>query len=967
MNNVKKLLSLVLVIAMVMSMAACQQNTTGSSDPSDSGNVSGSNATYTVTVRTAGKMPLEGIEVQIHRDGELMNVMETNADGKAVMEMPASDDYNITILNVPSGYKYNDSYQFAGGTCLIELVSAPIEGASMENVRPQLGDVIADFEITDAVTQETYKVSDILKEKKMLLLNVFYTSCSPCNTEMPYMQRAYEMYEEDVAIFAVSPYGADNLPMVANFKNTHELTFPVAKVPTTWGMLALKDGTTNETAYPTTYVIDRYGVICLIEQGGLTSLRPFVGMMDYFTADDYTQKLCYNGLDDIISQVKPTVEPMADEEVAEVLGNADGNIQYSSTIYKNGEVDAYNWPFIQTEKNGVNCLMSSNAGYDVSYSVLTMDVTLKAGQAIGFDYLVSSEVGADLVHIIVDDVPINTISGTDAVEQWKSCYAWAALVDGTYKVTISYIKDDGGPLPDEDDEDAIPCYDAVYLKNFRIIDAKDIDTETYLPVEAATSSDGIDFEYVDIILGDDGYYHVGTKNGPLLLANLLGSSQFDREQSLYVMALNGTFVSNGYDYQMDMLPYASYASNSKMTNYCTVTEELAQILRDCIKMIGYAETEEEQDKEWLKVCKYYASYGTNGEQMMDPIEGLATFSAFTAKVGKNEIPYLEGIPIMPRGKLAKFVPQKSGVYRVTSHVEKPDGEMHSWIFGDKYDHLTGYVMVEGSDEPLHVSEDRTNIIAESVRDGRFMEDTDNTEMTCYLEAGRTYYVNIAFWDPYTVGTVPYTIEYLGRSYEQLRMCSPGPFTFRMDESGSEAVYETIHGGIDAVLGKDGYYYKADENGEPMYDSKIYVDLTGYALFNMPIAGEGGMLERGAFNFTQDENDLYILQLIEKYDGDREKVEEYLKSEWGADMWPAKVEEYHLDDVFDGIFHGKGNDETAVMQSYVNKMIAKGELQGCIAVDEELARILQLLMDKYTFENVEESWLKLCYYYDHMGA
>ena len=34
--------------------------------------------------------------------------------------------------------------------------------------------------------------------------------------------------------------------------------------------------------------------------------------------------------------------------------------------------------------------------------------------------------------------------------------------------------------------------------------------------------------------------------------------------------------------------------------------------------------------------------------------------------------------------------------------------------------------------------------------------------------------------------------------------------------------------------------------------------------------------------------------------------------------------------------------------------------------KELAEILQKLMDKYTFEDVDNSWLKICYYYDHLG-
>ena len=41
--------------------------------------------------------------------------------------------------------------------------------------------------------------------------------------------------------------------------------------------------------------------------------------------------------------------------------------------------------------------------------------------------------------------------------------------------------------------------------------------------------------------------------------------------------------------------------------------------------------------------------------------------------------------------------------------------------------------------------------------------------------------------------------------------------------------------------------------------------------------------------------------------------------------------------------------------------------GCMIVTVELAELLQMLMDKYTFEDVDQSWLKLCYYYDHLGA
>ena len=54
--------------------------------------------------------------------------------------------------------------------------------------------------------------------------------------------------------------------------------------------------------------------------------------------------------------------------------------------------------------------------------------------------------------------------------------------------------------------------------------------------------------------------------------------------------------------------------------------------------------------------------------------------------------------------------------------------------------------------------------------------------------------------------------------------------------------------------------------------------------------------------------------------------------------------------------------------YLDKIITSGpvEMQGCVAVDEHLAEILQKIMDKYTFEDVDDSWIKMCYYYETLG-
>lgn len=944
MNNMKKLLSLLLAVAMILSMAACQ-NGENNTTTAPNGVGDGKTAAYTVTIQTAGKLPLQGISVQVYEDDTLVNlidVKETNAEGKAVLNLPVSDKYAIVLGSVPAGYKADASYKFSGSASFITLISAPIDGESMSGASFEVGDVIYDFEFTDT-EGNTRKISDILKEKKMILLNFFFTTCGPCASEVPYMEEAYQMYKDDVEVIALNPYGADDETAVAVFKSTYNLSFPMAKVPNNWASMA-------SGGYPTNYVIDRYGVITLIELGGLTSLRPFTSMMEYFTAADYQQKLCFNGVADIVSQVKPTVEPETPDQMATTMGNANGNVVFGVETE-----NEYSWPFVTTEKNGEVCLKSTNANIEGSHAIMYMDVTLKKGEAFAFDYLISSEAGTDLMHVIVDDVPIFAMSGVDEVEQWKSCYPWVAQKDGTYKVVIAYIKDDADNAGD----------DTAYIKNVRIVEANQINVETFLPVEAAVSEDGVTFEYADIVYNEkDGYYHVGSANGPLLLANLMGVSQFDEENSIYIRALDGEF---GETMAERITPFASYAANSKLTNYCTVNKELAELLKECVSMASF----DGNENEWLKLCKYYAAYGSNGKQMPDPIEGLATFSAPSAQLGMNEIPYLEGIPIMPRGKLVKFVPAKSGVYRITSHdngeIEKQF--LSAWIFNENHE-----------------------IIHEAVADERNFEAENfnyvsDITMTYYMEAGTAYYIDIAYWDPYTIGSIPFEIEYLGASKDLLVMCSPGPFTYNSDETG-DAIYDIIHGFFKAVLNPaDGYYYEdlgKDANGNQIYGSVIYADFTGNSIMSAPIAdytyvnAEGktevgkGLISLGGFEFVYSEDDQVILFYMNKYTDDndqvdRDKVEEALLERWGQEMYNENESLGIIDDVFNGIYHGTGADATAAIQKYLSKMIKGGELDGCVKVDEELATLLQQLMDKYTFAGVDQSWLKMCYYYKHLGA
>ena len=136
------------------------------------------------------------------------------------------------------------------------------------------------------------------------------------------MEEAYQMYKDDVGIVAVDPLGESDEAIAAFPVNySLSLSFPLAACPTTWA------NTFGLSGYPTSVIIDRYGVICLIESGAITSLRPFTSLFETLTADDYEQKL-YGSVGELVTNVKPTYEMASSEEVAAILNNGELQVTY---------------------------------------------------------------------------------------------------------------------------------------------------------------------------------------------------------------------------------------------------------------------------------------------------------------------------------------------------------------------------------------------------------------------------------------------------------------------------------------------------------------------------------------------------------------------------------------------------------------------------------------------------------------
>ena len=979
MKKLSKVLCLLLALAMVLSMAACGENNDGTNASADNGTKPGDvgeteRGTYIVTVKTEGGMALKDIGVYIYTDsdaGDLKKASNTNENGQAMFDMPAASNYVAVLAGVPAGYDVAPYYEFSGNSCVIILKSQLIEGESVNNVKFELGNIMYDFTVVDPDGNEI-KLSDALAQHKMVMLNFWFADCTYCVEEFPFVEEVYKDYADVMEIIALNPYPTDTDADVVEMAARLGLTFPMAKCD-----LAFNAGNFGQGGYPTSVFIDRYGMVSLIINGAFPNKYTLETLVRHFTAEDYTQKIV-TSLDDVVSTIKPTDKLDASawldsDAVGALINSGEINVNYHHEE-KTGDAE-YAWPFIAGEKDGVSCLMSSNKEIDSSFAILYAEVELKAGQAIAFDYICSSEKLNDVLHVIVDGEAIYAISGDTSNGQWKSCYPWVATEDGVYEVALCYIKDGSDNVGD----------DTVYIKNMRVEHESAIDTPTYIPHQAAVEQPDGSYVYAQVVYNEaDGYYHVGSENGPLLLANLMGYTQLAEDDYLYNMALNGTFVINGHDYIEELVEFANYASNSKLTGYCTVTKELAELLAIMDDVIGF----DGHEMEWLKVCKYYSTYGASVE-LEDPIAGLAIFSALNAVEGKGwynaetgeyssaNCFFYNGTPILPRGYMAKFVPEKSGVYHISSQNTSSMG-VNGWIF-----------------------DANRNVICESENSYRYFQDMANVNMIMYMEAGQEYFIDIAFWDMYEVGYISYEINYIGKSYDLFQLASPPVFTYLLDDNG-DLIYDTngnivsemISGGINVVLDKDGYYRHdlgKDADGNQIYGSYIYAEFTGVtAVISKPIAtvpvynADGtikrdedgnivysqGLIDSGAFNFSINEYDEYVLRYIQEFNGDLEATDSKLHEVWG-DAYDEYAAIYQLEEIYDayrglGKFHGSGADETEAIRVYLDKIISNGKEDGCVKVDAELARVLQLLMDKYTFKNVENSWLKLCYYYQYLG-
>ncbi len=915
----------------------------------DPGEVAPSEYVYKIRTQSEGGFGLRQIEVTLYEGDTKVAAVSTSSEGDAFFtteEVSTPGNYRIELSNVPQGWRVKNgdvTYQtstVSGSNITINFTASLItDGEKTSASYYKLGDVAHDFSAVDS-TGKTYTLSEILTEKKMVMLNLWATWCGPCASEFPPMEQAYKMYQDDVEILAFSTDSSDTQTKVQNYKIGKELTFPMFGSPDS---TPVANDYYDNNGVPVTIIIDRYGVISYKHTGNMVAISDFTSLFDKFVGDDYVQTVIDGKADSddgnnggIVEQTKPNVSNPDLEEVKKAFSGKDSDFEYRWETD-----DEYAWPWLIAKDGDKSYLTVSNQFVDNSYSILNIDFTADANTALAFDYKISTE-ELDYLYVLIDGTITHSIAGVQG--NWTTCYSYVFEEEhaGEHTLSLIFMKNsvDSGD-------------DIVNVANLRFESKADIDMMENLDLNilrhAATQwNDPADYQegdaktkkyndYVNVKLGADGYYHVipddaaadyqvNLDKDPILFADILNSTHWNK-YDIWQLAYNGMLVYQGIDLSDLIENSYAWAASHSANGYVPVTPALREVL-DMIMQLKDVIGEQKDNadsatrknyfdptchesyyaEEWLETCVYFDHYGQT-PVMEDPTKGITFNGAIEIYEGENHIDVFQ--QIVPVGIKHKFTPTKSGVYHFYSTMDVK-------YFGKDAKYNPYMWLVDG---------DQTTFLAEN--DDFLLHHTGNPEnfdIKYYLEAGKTYYCIFSLFLN-ELNEFDMKIDYLGTYYENFTNCSIGPYTMNM------TTYKVFLPNTQKVAydATNDVYRITDTNGTflgELYeglDDRVYLDLTSPTML-----------------FSS-----YILaDYIHSYeDYETEKRLFYLPDE-----------------------NGNMKDYSPIMEVYrFEAECNNGILNGKIAVNAELMHVLLELTKKYDgFDGVKNSWQMMCYYYQPLG-
>ncbi len=882
-DTVRKILLAVLVAVFAATCLAFTITSLGSingadyMNPANAGIGNKYNGKYTVSVMSAGGLNLDGIRVTAKLNG-VTKTAGISKNGKIEMELdPGEYKLDVDESTLPEGYYIPEDADFKTkpevGTAKIVLPSKVIATTAPAGTLYQLGDVMHDFSYVE-VSGTRHTLSEMLETKKAVTLNFWYTSCVPCQSEFPAIQKAYEAYGNKMGIIALD--SQDSSREIATFKEDRGLTFHMASDA------ANVTGKFDVKGFPTTVIIDRYGVVAYKYTSSETSESVWNALFDKYTSDNYTQQENNGSGEENPDAPKDRVKPDNDLVMPEssLVENA---VLDSSAVSKinnfheeTSEKDApYSWPWLLGEDNGIKYMYASNAGTDFTYATVYCDVTLNSGDVLSYNYNINSESGKDILYALVNGNIVAQHSGNS--KGWERKYGvYIADHTVTVKLAFIFIKDQKLTVNNE----------FASIANITVSDINDIEAVAIDQRVAATDGKTLESnKYKDIKLlapftehNDTRYYKIaytdnfGHEQYSLLYADILnptvwsekqiGEDKFTTESgslannSLYHISF--WLMSNRND-AGDDVPLTFEYGHSEFVIECyyvqgfsdngllPVTDELIDTIKAFMQAYCAKNNKAYYEDQWLEMCYFFRHFGEmrpngtehiNGDAcsaVTNPVAGLSYTHSYTiteaGDITKN-IDITKIISLNGGGIWFKYIPKETGVYRFYSTRSSAQFATDPCIaIYDAEDNLIAY-----------------NDQNESYK-RRFDNNADDFNLYVVLNADTEYRIQACLAYAQATGSYKLNITNVGRSYDYMRVASTDDGSWNFDGT---------YNAVEVALNTTGTgYYHVIENynyGSVMYIDFIhsnYFDKNNNSLYDMVVGGRFNFTAMGGNDYTQE--------------------------------------------------------------------------------------------------------------------
>lgn len=904
-DTVRKILLVLLIAVFAATCLAFTITSLGSKDgadyinPANAGNAGGYNGKYSISVTSAGGLNLSGVRITAKKNGQTI-MTGISQNGKIEMNIPANE-YELIVdeSSLPAGYYIPEGTKFSTtaqeGSAKVIIPSRVISTTAASNKRYNLGDVMHDFSYVEASSGTRYTLSEVLSSKKAVMLNFWYADCNPCRSEFPAIQKAYEEYGNKIAIIALSNSDSDRA--ISQFKEEQGLTFHMA--PDKAGMTSKFD----VEGFPTTVIIDRYGVVAYKYTSAETSESIWKSLFNKYTSDKYIQQETNpsdsDDDDGPNSYVKPdsNLRMPASNSIEDGILNNNAKEKINNFCEETGEKDApYSWPWLLGEAGGEKYLFASNASTDFSFATVYCDVTLNSGDVLSYYYNIKSESGRDVLYTLINGKLVAEHSGNSG--GWKQQYGvYVADRTVTVKLAFLFIKD---KKFSEENEFA-------GIKNISITDVRDSAANAI--DQKVTATDGLTLSAqnkynINLIAPNTAgnntkYYKLqyvdesGHTQQSLLYADVLNTTVWsekhigvetftppDDESLRYppaVYHLSYWYMSNHNDagesddesgekipllfnygcsaaltsHYSDMLIENYYLQDFSDNGLVPVTEDLKQLLIAFTKEYCRKNNVSYYEDQWLELCLYFKHFGamhSNGKNhingnpcsaVVNPVEGMSYTHAYTIN---------EAGDIIRDVNLTSILDYNGGGlwYKFTPKATGVYRFYSTRTATQQYSDPC--IAIYPAELPYPF--DLGNAIGFSEHDDGYnkvySDDWNDFNLFVVLQEGVEYRIQATAMK---LGIGPYRmhITYVGESYDYLRVASyDGSWSDFGKYNAIDIAYNKTGTGFYHAINKDGSY------GSPVYIDFIhnnYFDQNENSLYKMVIGGKFRF--RGGNDYTQE--------------------------------------------------------------------------------------------------------------------